>query len=382
MLKDKFDDKIFEFIEEDEKKVFPCFPLPIIVKNAENSCLYDINGNKYIDLTSNRENNPFGYTNILIKNQNNFLDSELFNSYGAVELEESLKTITGLEKAYFFSNLSDVYEYTHKLINIHLNNTGKGKILLSSVSSDRNLYKIENIKNELMPLNRDSILKTLFSRDIGAVIIQLSQKTDEFLIAEDDYLTEIKDLCEKKGALLVFDASNISPMRLGKNFFNYNTEIKPDILIVSKGLSQGFSLSSVIISKKATQFDILGAGSCIYSPAYTIANEFIKNFQSNKINEIIDLNIEYITKKLEEIAETHISFLDFYSTGMLFTIVVDISAYEFAKTAFKKGIIVDALNDSKIVISPPLNIKKEEIDYFISSFDKIFDEIAEFDRMK
>jgi len=380
MFKDKFDDKILDNIEEKEK--FPSFPLPLTVKKAEDAYLYDADEKKYLDLTSNRENNPFGFSNSFIKNENHFLDSELFNSYDSLKLEEILKSATGLTKAYFSSNLREIYDLSGKLINIYLNKSGKDKILLSSISENKNFYEIKDVKTELIPLNKDSLLKTLFSRAVGAVIIQLFQKTDEILIAEEEYLKEVRKLCDKNNALLVFDCANLAPFRLNKDLFNYNKEIKPDILIISKGLSQGFPFSALVVSEKAALIDVFESKSGIYSPAYSAARELTENFQTNKTNEIITSNIEYITQKLGELSETHISFVDYYSYGMFFTLVVDISAYEFAEEAFNKGVILDTLNDSKIIFSPPYNLKKEETDYFISVFDEIFDRLAEFDRLK
>lgn len=380
MFEDKFDDKILEHLEEKEK--FPSFPLPLTVKKAENSYLFDINEKKYLDLTSNRENNPFGYSNIIIESENRFLDSELFDSYDSLKLKEILISATGLEKVYFSSNLGEMYNLSGNLINIHLNNTGKDKILLSCTSANKDLYQIKGIKEELIPINKDSLLKTLFSRSVGAVIIQIIQKTDEFIIAEEEYLKEVRKLCDKNNALLVFDCANTAPLRLNNGLFNYNPEIKPDILIISKGLSQGFPFSTLIASEKTPQIELFESKSGLYSPAYSAACELIQNFRTNKTDEIISSNIEYITQKLGELSETHISLVDYYSSGMFFTLVVDISAYEFAREAFNKGVIVDTLNDSKIILAPPYNIKKDETDYLILIFDEVFDLLAKFDRMK
>lgn len=380
MFDDKFDDKILEHIEEKEK--FPIFPLPLIVKKAENSCLYDTKGKMYIDLTSNKEINPLGYTKIIKANENYFSDSELFSSCFSTKLEEVLKSATGLKKAYFSSNLSDLHKLTGMLINKHLNKIGKNKVLLSSTTANKDLYTITNFTTESIPLNKDSLVKTLFSRTVGAVIIEIVQITDEILVAQTEYLKEIRRLCDKNNALLVFDVSCIAPLRLNKDLFNYNSEIKPDILILSKGLNQGLPLSSIIVSEKTPDMENIETKAGVCSSAYTDACELVENFQTNKIGEIINSNIEYITKKLGDLAEIHISLVDYYSTGMFFTMVVDISAYDFAKEAFNKGVIVNTLNDSKILLSPPYNIKNEEIDSFISIFDKVFDQLAQFDRLK
>jgi acetylornithine/succinyldiaminopimelate/putrescine aminotransferase len=380
MLKDKFEDKILDHIEEKEK--FPTFPLPLVVKNAEDSCLFSIEDKKYIDLTSNRENNPVGYSNIKTKNENLFIDSELFHSNGAVELEESFKSLTGLDKTYFSSEKSEIYSLADRLINIFLNNSGKEKILVSATSANKNLFKIKDIKEELIPINNDSILKTVFTKAVGAVIVQLVQINDEVIIAEDEYLNQIKTLCERNNALFVIDASQISPLRLNKGLFNFDLDVKPDILIVSKGVSNGFPFSALICSEKTPVPKSFESQAGIYSQAYSVASQLAGNYSSEKSLEILNSNIEYISQKLTELSETHISLVDFYQTGMLFTIVTEISAYDFAKTAFEMGVIVDTLNDNKLLLYPPYNIKTEEIDEFIEVFDKVFDKLAEFDRLK
>jgi len=380
MFEYKFDDKILDNIEEEKK--FPYFPLPLVIKRAENSCLYDIKEKKYIDLTSNRENNPLGYSNIFAENENHFLDTQLFNSNNKIKLTETLKSLTGLEKVYFSSDLDEIYQLTSELLGVYLNKTNRSKILLSVNPSNKDSYQIKDATAELIPLNKDSLLKTLLSREVGAVVIQLTHISNEITFADDEYLTEVRKLCDKNNALLVFDCTDFSPLRLNKGLFNYNKEIKPDIIIVSKGFAQGLPLSCLVLSDKISDIIVNESELGVYSPAYTAASKFIEDFQNGKSAELIDSNTDYITKKLAELLETHISFVDFYSSGMLFTMVVDVSAYKFAKQAFNKGVLLDTLNDSKIILSPPYNIQQEEINYFISVFDTIFDSLGSFDRLK
>lgn len=380
MLIDKFDDRIFEFIEEKTK--FPLFPLPLTVKRAEGTCVYDLSEKKYIDLTSNKENNPFGYSNININSENRFIDSELFSFDDSKKLEQAITSATNLNKAYFSSSSAEIFKFSSKLINNYLKKTGKEKIILSADSARKGLYEFNGITTEFLPLNKLSLIKTIFSRAIGAVIIQLVQINDDVIIADDEYLREIKNLCDKNSALLVFDASLLAPLRINKGLFNYNSEIKPDILIVSKGLSQGFPLCSAVISEKVAEESFSESKAGIYSSAYTAAYDLIKDFQSNKTTDLINLNANYINNKLKELSETHISLVDYYNSGMCFTLLVDISAYDFAKEAFKLGVLIDTLSDCKIILSPPYNIKNEEVDSFISIFDDIFSNLSEFGRLK
>ena len=382
MLKDKFDDIIPELIDSGEEKVFPVFPLPITVARAESSCIYDTEGKKYIDLTSNRENNPLGYSNIYADEENQFLDAGLFDSHGKIRLEEALLSLTGMNKAYFSSEPGEIYRIASELTGAYLDKTDKTKVLLCVNPAIKNFYRIENISAELMPLNRNSLLKTLFSREVGAIVVQPVSINDDITIADDDYLREARNLCDKNNALFILDCSNISPLRLNNGLYNYTGELKPDLVIVSKGMAQGLPLSCLIASDRLSEITVDEAKSAVYSPAYVAAERFIEDYKNGKTYEIIDSSIDYINKKLAELLDTHISFVDFYSTGMLYTMVVDIPAYKFAEEAFKHGVIVNKANGSKISLLPPYNIQKEEIDYFTSVFDKIFDSLASYDRLK
>ena len=380
MLKEEIDYTLYEAEELEGKEKFPSFPLPILIERAEGVYLFDSEGKKYLDLTANKDNNPFGYSNTNIKSENCFMDSGLFLSNLSKNLEKNLKKLTALDKVYFSSNTEEIYKLAHTLINSYLSRFDKDKILVSCSSSDKSLYKINGFQIDIIPANSETLLKTTFSRNVGAVIIQLAQISSDIIIPQNDYLYEVKALCDKNNALLIFDSANISPLRLNKGLFNYSDEVKPDILIVSKGLSNGFPLNAVVTSDKVSLQEAFSPKAGIYSQAYSLANQLIEDFDDKKRK--IDSIREYLDKKLGELSDTHISLVDYFSTGILYSIIVDFSAYEFAKEAFEKGIIVDTLDDYKIMLAPPYNINEPEIDHFLSVFDEIFDKLAEFDRLR
>ena len=381
MIIEEFDYTLIE--EPEEKEKFPCFPLPISVTNAEGSYLTDTEGKKYLDLTSGRENNPFGYSNSYGEGKNCFFDSGLFNSAVSKKLEENLKKITGLDKTNFSPNSDELYALTRRLINTHIKSAQKTKILVCTNSADKKLYEIPGVDCELIPINKDTLLKTTFSKSVGAVIVKLVQTTDdEILITEDEYLKDVSNMCKKNHALLILDSTGGSPLRLNKGLFNFNPEIKPDILIISTGTAGGFPFGAVITSENSPSEENFNPGTGIYSSAYSVATKLTEEFLNGEIQKTVNNSIKYISEKLADLENTHISLVDFYSEGMLFTLVTDISAYKTAEEVFKNGVIVDTKGDNKIILSPPLNINEEDTDYFIKVLDKAFDKLAEFDRLK
>ena len=84
--------------------------MPVSVKSAEGCYLIAEDGIRYLDLTSNRENQPFGYS--LSNPDLHLYDSDLFHSCESKNLEEDLKAVTDLEKAYFFSSQAEACSFS------------------------------------------------------------------------------------------------------------------------------------------------------------------------------------------------------------------------------------------------------------------------------
>lgn len=372
------DFSLSDLLKIDETEKCQEFPLSLQIKSGSGCYVFDENGNRFLDITSNNENQPLGYSCISGDLANNFLDSGLFQSTEAIKLEQNLRDITGLEKSCFASSRAECYKILNSMIQNYLNKTQKNKILISS--SARDYFPINGMESDFIPINKDTIAKSLFTKAVGAVVVELVQTNEEIIIADTDYLRYLRDLCDKNNAILVFDVSLISPLRLTKGFFNYDISLKPDVVVISKGISHGLPFGAVVSSGKPDSLKNLKTGTTTL--AYQIASKFIEDYKTADLEKIVSSNARYFEKSLNELAECHISILDIQSYGMLYTITLDISAYELAKQGFAKGIILETINSKTIKLSPPYIISKEEIDRFVNVLDSLFDKLAEFDRLK
>jgi len=365
---------------QEMEETSPELPLPISIHSAEGCYLIDDKGNKYLDMTSNKECQPLGYFNSYFENDIYVYNSELFSSSDAVRLEKELIKATGLNKAQFFSSFNSCYKHTNTIIKNHLDKIQKNKILVTSTFQNREKFLINDVETEYIPLNNSSILKSLFTKTVGAIIVEVIQITEELLIANSDYLKLAEELCNKHNALLVLDVSEISPLRFDRGLFNYDESIKPDVLLISRGITNGIPFGAVITSEKAENIVIsIKDGTII--PAYKHALKFINNTNQEELRNIVKKNAAYIENSLNQLSERHISVGEVKSYGMFFTIYVDISAYELARECLKNGVIFEAMNPHTIKLSPPYTIGKEEIDKLVNSLDTALDKLALYDRL-
>ena len=282
-------------LQNEEKQ--PSYPLDICIKDAEGCYIIDENNKRYLDLTSNLENQPLGYTMNISLQDNYFLESKLFNSACFKKLSNLLTQIIGLEKATFTSSREQSYKLVEIFINEYLKTAIKSKVLCATLSINKNVFDFEENNVDFIPLNNESVFKSIFSKSVGAVIIDIAQITDDITIVNDEYLTFVRDLCNKNNAILVLDASYLSPFRLGTNLFNYNQSIKPDILILPQGLSQGMPFGGIVISEKLNNLKIENIKTNCSTLSCKLADKFLKNTKLDEFEKIIISNSKYFEQE-------------------------------------------------------------------------------------
>jgi acetylornithine aminotransferase len=378
MFEMNFEIDINDLLMQEKAKNNSASPVNLKIKSAEGSFLIDENNKQYLDLTSNKECNPLGYSYINKADTGFLFDSELFQTSDSIELENQLKYITGMNNTIFTSCKAESHDVCRNLIKKYLPLNNKSKILISSTSLKHSQYILEDVLTDIIPLNDEIIAKSLLTKAVGAVIVEIAQIDNEINIATSEYLNILQELCKRNNALLVIDASSLSPFRTFNGLFNFDSSlIKPDILIISNSVSHGIPFGAVLLSDKLDK--IQGTASTIF--AYKSALKFITECSKSDSSDIIKSNALYFEKALNTLAEKYITIADVIPYGMLFAVILDISAYDFTNACFDEGIIIEALNSYTIKLSPPYNISREEIDKLIISFEKVFDKLARYDRL-
>ncbi|KAF9460611.1 pyridoxal phosphate-dependent transferase [Collybia nuda] len=96
-------------------------------------------------------------------------------------------------------------------------------------------------------------------RDTAAIIIEPVLGEGGYVPAPPEFLRGLREVCDKHGIMLIVDEVQSGFARTGKNFFIEYSGVKPDILLMAKGLANGFPLSGVVSRKEIT--DKLAPGS-------------------------------------------------------------------------------------------------------------------------
>ncbi len=392
--------------------------LPLIpIQSGKGVYLYDFEGNSYIDAVSSWWVNLFGHANpqinAKIKTQLDTLEHVLlagFTHEPAVELAHKLVNITPevLKKVFYVDNGSSAVEAALKMsYHYHLNSGKRKPVFLSLTNSyhgetigalsvgDVALYKTTYepllISNMQVAVPKDQsqeaavealglLEQVLIERsdEIAAFILEpLIQGAGGMHMYHPDYLTGARVLTQKYDVHLIADEIMTGFGRTGKMFAFDHTDVSPDFMTLSKGLTGGYLPLSVVMTTE----DVYAAFYCDYneykaflhSHSYTgnplacaAALATLEIFEQNDVLAENEKKAAYIKKRLKSF-EALPNVKEVRQQGMVAAIElqgydarerIGLKLYEYALT---QGVLLRPLGHI-IYFMPPYIITYEEID--------------------
>ncbi len=258
--------------------------LPVFAAKAENSEIWDVEGNRYIDFASGIAVVGTGHRHPkVVEAVRAQLDAfshvcvqvTPYESYIALaEKLNDLAPIAGEKKTIFVTTGAEAVENAVKIARAA---TGRpGVVAFSGAFHGRTMMtmaltgKVAPYKIGFAPLPGDvyhvpfpdayhgvteevslNALKTLFKADIdpqrvAAIIIEPVQGEGGFNPVTKSFFKSLRDICNEHGILLIADEVQTGFGRTGTLFATEQSGISPDLITVAKSLGGGFPISGVI----------------------------------------------------------------------------------------------------------------------------------------
>ena len=230
---------------------------------------------------------------------------------------------------------------------------------------------------------------------IAAFIAEPIQGAGGVIVPPDSYWPEISRICEQYEILLVVDEVICGFGRTGKWFATDYYDLKPDLMVMAKGLSSGYlPIACVAVSDCVADVLIEIGGEFAHGFTYSghpvscaVAAENIRILQREKIIENVDQSTgPYFQQQLRNL-ESHSLVGEVRGIGLIAGIEivedkqvrrrfdselkVGIRCRDFAA---RRGLIMRAVRDS-MVLSPPLIITKSQIDDLVEIARDSLDDI-------
>jgi ornithine--oxo-acid transaminase len=242
-----------------------------VYERAEGCCLFDREGNRYLDLVSGFCVSNVGHNHptvrealrqVLSEPLPNLLQLDCSLLSGLLA-EELIRRIPWLEMVFFGNSGSEAVEAALKFARCA---TGRSRILHAEGSFHGVTFGALSVTGHPMwregfgPLLGDvgavrfndpeSLERELSAGDVAAVILEPIQVGAGIIVPFDDYLPTVQSLCRKHGALFVLDEIHTGIGRTGTFLAAEHWKLEPDIVCLSKGLSGGLVPVSAVVTRR------------------------------------------------------------------------------------------------------------------------------------
>lgn len=364
---------------------------PVVFEKGEGVCLYDTEGKEYLDFAAGIAVNALGYHypgyDEALKAQIDKLlhVSNLYYNVPIAEAGEKLVKASGLEKVFFTNSGTEAIEgalkAAKKYAYIRDGHSGHEIIAMNHSFHGRTIGALSvtgnaHYREPFAPL-MDGVKFADFN-DINSVKEKITEKTCAILLetvqgeggifpAEQDFLDELRQICDEKDILLIFDEIQCGMGRTGNYFAWQAYGVKPDIMTCAKALGCGVPVGAFVLGKKAAKASLVpGDHGTTYGGNPFVCAAVSRVFDILEKDEIlkhVQEHILFLEDALDRIAENHDCVLERRGMGFMQGLVLkkEYPVGEVVKKALDEGLLVISAGENVLRIVPPLVIQKEDI---------------------
>lgn len=366
--------------------------------------LFNSDGECYIDLISGVGVNGLGHAHpelvAAISDQASQMIhcSNLYTITLQEQLAEKLVRLAGASRAFFCNSgceaneaaikIARRYAYTRGIHNpkiIVANGSFHGRTLatMAATSNPKVSEGFGKLIDDFYFVPYDDVdaisdASNLLGGEVVAVMLEPIQGEGGVHVPSSGYLSRVRELCDQRGWLLIFDEVQCGIARTGRWFAHQHSQIAPDVMTLAKGLGSGVPIGACVAWGKASEIFSPGThgstfgGNPLASRCGIATLDIIQ--KENLMTKATNLGNQMRSHLLNSLTGTscvkRVSGL-----GLMLGIELDRPCSELVDQALDLKLLINVTNQNVIRLLPPLVITDEVA---LNSLDKIIKLIKSF----
>jgi len=368
---------------------------------GEGARLWDAEGREYLDFVAGIAVNSLGHCHPAVVQavQEQIARlihvSNLYYIESQAQLAEILVENSCADRAFFCNSGAEANEGAIKLARkwakkqhgpdkyeiITAENSFHGRTLAAITATGQPKYQkgFEPLPQgfKYVPFNDLAALAGTIGEHTCAIMLEPVQGESGVRPATEEYLSGVRELCDKHGLLLIFDEVQCGLGRTGKFLAYQHYGVEPDIFTLAKALGGGFPIGALLAKEQVAEAFAPGDHAATFGGNPLACAAGIAAMQTTLQGGILENCNQvgaYFKEKLLELAGKYSLIKEVRGLGLMLGLELAVPGVDIVNSCRDRGLLINCANNTVLRFVPPLTITNGDVDQAVVILDGVLQE--------
>jgi acetylornithine aminotransferase len=362
--------------------------LPVNFSHGDGCYLWDTEGKRYLDalcgisVTSLGHNYPALTAAIQQQAASLLHTSNLYTIGWQQELADLLCQTIAMDRVFFANSGAEANEAAIKLARLYGHQRGIDEpqiVVMQNAFHGRTMATLSATGNRKVqagfeplvsgfvraPYNDIASIEAIAdnNRSVVAVLVEPVQGEAGIVIPDAGYLQALRQICDRKGWLLMLDEIQSGMGRSGKMFACEHEDVVPDVMTLAKALGNGVPIGACLTRGVAAEViqpgnhgSTFGGNPLACRAGYTVLQSMLQT----AIADNAAARGAQLADELREGLAGHPNLVEVRHLGLLLAVELNLPCQPLVAIALERGLLINVTANSVIRLLPPLIIDAAE----------------------
>ena len=301
--------------------------------------------------------------------RHSFADRVFFCNSGAEANEAAIK----LARRYGAEHLGGKYE----ILSTH--NSFHGRTLATLTATGQE--KVRAGYDPLPPGFRQILFNDLKAAEeaideqkTAGILVEPIQGEGGINVPDEEYLRGLRELCDRRGLLLIFDEVQTGMGRTGKLFGYEHFGVAPDIMTLAKALGGGLPMGAMLAREAVAKSFIPGSHASTFggNPLACSAGLAVMRtlLQGGVLKNCLKMEKVFL-QELGRIKDRFSFIKGVRGKGLILGLELEMEGAKIVDACMQEGLLINCTAYKVLRFVPPLTIKPKEIEQGLAIVEKV-----------
>ncbi len=228
-----------------------------------------------------------------------------------------------------------------------------------------------------VPFNDIDAVAEAIDDETCAVLLELIQGEGGVNVADEEYVRQLRELCDGQNVLLVIDEVQTGCGRTGEWFVHQHYGIEPDLITMAKALGGGVAIGGIEARPDIADRIVPGLHASTFGGNPIACAAAIAAFRAVEEENLLENARsmgEYLVERFGGIAERTGLVKEIRGRGLMVGCELNIPGAPVARACLEKGLLIDCTHDTVLRVLPAMTVTQDELDEGLEIVEAALDE--------